>query len=141
MKEKIVKKISLIRIKSCGNKVGSALMMVMFILSAVMIIIFGGSSVVISGLKMGRVQSDSIHAYYAAESGAEKLLFQFRKEDLLSVIGEEPTTEPILTYVETSSPSFLPWSYEVYYNSYSPLVFTSLGSYGQTRRSVEITFY
>lgn len=119
-------------------------MLVMFILSAVMIIIFAGSSVVISGLKMGRVQSDSIHAYFAAESGIEKLLYKFRKEeDFLAQIGGEEGagTNEILTYTEQSSPYYSPWSYVVNYVSYEPMVFTSIGSYGRTRRSVEVNFY
>jgi hypothetical protein len=41
---------------------GSAVMLTLFILSSVMIIVFGGASVVLSGLKMGGVQSQSTRA-------------------------------------------------------------------------------
>lgn len=127
-------------LKVSANKAGSAIILVLFILSTVMIIIFASSSVVISGLKMGRIQSDSTHAYYAAESGAEKLLYSFRKRGFLEEIITKTPPVVVIAY-ERDTPYYSPWSYEVEYNSYSPLIFTSIGSYAKTRRSVEITFY
>lgn len=140
--KRIIRKIKEARLfkRAKANRLGSAIMLVMFILSGVMIVILAGSSVVISGLKMGRIQSDSIHAYYAAESGMERLLFVFRQEDFLSTLGETPA-DNVLSHTETNSPYFTPWSYSVNYDEYSPLRFTSIGSYAKTRRSVEVTFY
>jgi len=115
----------------------SAIMLVLFILTGVMLVVFGSSSVIISGLKMGNVQSQSTRAYFTAEAGAERLLYDFRKDNLLNTIGETTPQENIFPYYEVHEGS----SYEVNYDSFVPLVFTILGTYEKTRRSVEVSFY
>lgn len=114
----------------------SAIMLVMFILSGVMIIVFSSSSVVLSGLKMGKIQSESTIAYFAAESGAEILLYEFRKDNLMDKLGTPPENN-----ILSSSAVNTNYTYTVNYDSYIPLTFTSIGSYYRTRRSVEISFY
>jgi len=78
----------------------SAIMLVLFILTGVMLVVFGSSSVIISGLKMGNVQSQSTRAYFTAEAGAERLLYDFRKDNLLNTIGETTPQENIFPYYE-----------------------------------------
>lgn len=127
------------KIISIKNKRASAIMLVLFILSGIMIIVFGGSSVIISGLKMSSVQSQSTLAYFTAEAGAERLLYEFRKTPLFSTLGSStpPVQENIFgTYSVPEAGEYI-----VNYNSYNPLIFTSIGSYQRTRRSVEVTFY
>ena len=115
----------------------SAIMLVLFILTGVMLVVFGSSSVIISGLKMGNVQSQSTRAYFTAEAGAERLLYDFRKDNLLGKIGETTPQENIFPYYAVHEGG----SYEVNYDSFVPLVFTILGTYEKTRRSVEVSFY
>ncbi len=115
----------------------SAIILVMFILSGIMIVVFSGASIVLSGLKMSKLQSESMRAYYKAESGAERLLYQFRKDDLLTTLGSNTPQEDIFNTADNDNGNY----YGVNYNSYSPLTFTSIGSYYRTRRSVEISFY
>lgn len=114
----------------------SAIMLVMFILSGVMIIVFSSSSIVLSGLKMGKIQSESTIAYFAAESGAEILLYEFRKDNLMDKLGTPPENNILSSSVVNTN-----YVYTVNYDAYIPLTFTSIGSYYRTRRSVEISFY
>lgn len=110
-------------------------MLTLFILASILIIVLGGSSVIISGLQMGGVQSQSIRAYYAAEAGAERALYEFRKTgyfDTMAYVGQEnvfgTTTLPNNSY------------YTVNYDSFNPIVVSSIGYYQNTRRSVELDF-
>lgn len=124
------------KIKLQKRAIGSAIMLVMFILSGIMIIVFASSSIVLNGLKMGSVQADSVRSYYSAESGAELLLYNFRQEKLLDTLNTPPQ-ENILFSSNINTTYF----YTVNYDSYFPLKFTSIGEYNRTRRSVEISFY
>ncbi len=121
--------------KFANNQRGSAIMLTIFILSAMMLIVFGGAAVVVSGLKMGGVQSQSTRAYFAAEAGAERLLYDFRKTeafDDLSQLGQDNIFGT--TTLDTGG------SYLVNYNHFNPIIFTSIGIYENTRRSVELNF-
>ena len=115
----------------------SAIMLVLFILTGVMLVVFGSSSVIISGLKMGNIQSQSTRAYFTAEAGAERLLYEFRKNNIIDKIGESAPQEDIFPYYEINEGG----SYIVNYDSFIPLSFTMIGTYEKTRRSVEVSFY
>lgn len=115
---------------------GSAVMLTLFILSSVMIIVFGGASVVLSGLKMGGVQSQSTRAYFAAEAGAERLLYDFRHTSQFADTSQAGT-DNIFGTTTLSTGSF----YIVNYDHFVPFIkFTSIGSYEETKRSVELDF-
>lgn len=110
-------------------------MLTLFILAAIMLIVFGGASVVASGLKMGRVQSQSTRAYFAAEAGAERVLYEFRHTsnfDDNSLVG----TDNVFGTTTLSTGGV----YTVNYDSFNPIVFTSIGGYEDTKRSVELNF-
>jgi hypothetical protein len=117
---------------------GSAVMLSLFILVGVMIVVLGGASVIISGLKMGTLQSHSTKAYFAAEAGTERLLYEFRKTSLWSGLGGDNAPKEDLFGTVTLS---IGSEYIVNYTSYNPLTFTGIGSFGKTRRSVEVSFY
>jgi hypothetical protein len=139
MKEYIVKTMKRDKNKSPFNLRASTIMLVLFILTGVMIVVFGGASVIISGLKMGTLQSHSTKAYFAAESGTERLLYEFRSSmDFWEKIKEEGPPQENLFGTTTLA---IGAEYIVNYNSYNPLTFTGIGSYAQTRRSVEVNFY
>jgi len=109
-------------------------MLTLFILSAVMLIVFGGAAVITSGLKMGGVQSQSTRAYFAAEAGAERLLYEFRQTGNLDDIYVHQENIFGTTTLPTGS------SYVVNYDQFPPFIFTSIGSYESTKRSVELDF-
>lgn len=110
-------------------------MLTMFILFAILAVAFGGSALVMSGLRISDLSARSGKAYYSAETGAERLLFETRRNgfDLnpasaprLNVFGLD-TQEDGATYV-------------VNYDSFAPIKFTSIGDYQGAKRSVEISF-
>jgi hypothetical protein len=117
------------------NKRGSAIMLTLFILSAVMLIVFGGASVVVSGLKMGGVQSQSTRAYFAAEAGAERLLYAVRKTNEFETWDTSGMDNIFGTTTLVSGSSYV-----VNYDHFNPIIFTSIGSYESTKRSVELNF-
>ncbi len=72
MNKKIVKKIKY-------PQSGTALIMTVLILNVVMLISLSAAQVINSGIKMSGTQARSTKAYFAAESGIEDVLWQWRK--------------------------------------------------------------
>ena len=112
------------------NKKGSALALTMFILAGMLIVAMSGSYVVLLGIKASGVQSQSTKAYFAAESGAEAILYLLRKTGW-------PRPQPGNTIVHYGQ---LPsgGTYQVYYLHFSPLYFNAIGNYNNTQRSVQL---
>ncbi len=103
----------------------------MFILAGMLLVALSGSYIILLGIKAAGVQSQSTKAYFAAESGAEELLWNLRQNDL---VRPEPS---LFTPIATSSlPSGS--SYKVYYTYFPPLIFNSVGEFNNTKRSVEL---
>ena len=64
------------------NKTGSAmLLMTFFVLASILTISLSLSAIVVNGLKMGVTQVHSTKAFFAAEAGAERILWETRKEN------------------------------------------------------------
>lgn len=123
------------KILKSHNLPGSAILLTLFILSAIMLIALGGASVVIAGLKMGGIQSQSTRAYFAAEAGAERLLYDFRKTAQFETTVLEGTDNVFGTTTLSNGSSYI-----VNYDHFAPIIFTSIGTYQNTRRSVELNF-
>jgi len=112
------------------KKSGSALVMTMFIMAGMLLVAMSGAYVVFLGIKAGSIQSQSTKAYYAAEAGAEKLLWELRQGG----------------YAYADNPGELIFqgdlqgggSYDIYFVEFPPLVFRSIGEYQTSKRSVEI---
>lgn len=118
------------------NKSGSALIFTLFILSTIMIIVFGGATVAMSGLKMGQIQSQSTRAYFAAEAGAERLLYEFRYGSIFQNLDLQGEENVFGTTTMTNGASYI-----VNYDQFEPSIrFTSIGIYENTRRSVQVDF-
>jgi len=116
--------------KDSSFRPGSALAMTMLILSGMLIVAFSGAYVVMVGLKSSATQGNSLKAYFAAESGAEKLLWELRQDGWsLPTIGTTP-------YFPQEMPAGA--SFENYYTHFNPIVFKAVGAYGNTKRSVEL---
>lgn len=118
------------------NQEGSAILLSLFILSAIMLIVFGGSSVIMSGLKMSGIESQSTRAYFAAETGAERLLYEYRKTEFSSDFNwiQENADDVFVDTLPTGG------AYTVNYGGLNPITFTSIGSFQDTKRSVELNF-
>ncbi len=120
---------------SLMSKKGSALILTMFIMAGMIIVAFSGAYVVFLGIKSGGIQAQSTKAYYAAESGAERLLWELRQN------GHEysdVSEEEVIFSGQLPSSTGSQAKYNVYFYSFPPLVFRSIGEYQASRRSVEI---
>ncbi|MGI6374310.1 MAG: pilus assembly PilX N-terminal domain-containing protein [Patescibacteria group bacterium] len=111
---------------------GSALILTIFILAGMMIIAFSGSYIVLVSLRSSQVQSQSIKAYFAAETGAEQLLYELRQNDW-DIGSHYPPETGVFTGDLKSGPS-----YQVNYINFGPIIFNSVGEYQNTKRNVEI---
>ena len=69
-----------LRIKNIiKNKRGTALFLALMILSGALIASLGAASLIVSSVKQAQTQVYSTNAYYAAEAGAERVLWEIRK--------------------------------------------------------------
>jgi len=114
------------------RKKGSALILTMFIMSGMLIVAMGGAYVVWLGIKAGGIQAQSTKAYYAAEAGAERLLYELNYG---SYVYGAPSLASIFSDTLNSGAV-----YDDYFISAPPLVFQAIGDYQSTKRSVEIRF-
>lgn len=121
-----------IKLKITKNLPGSAILLSVFLLTSIILVAYSGAIGVLANVKMSGAVKRSALAYFAAESGAERLLYEVRKNgyDLgaYSYVGLFPGT------LENSG------TYSVDYKTFAPIVFTSVGSYEKMKRSVEISF-
>lgn len=115
-------------------KRGNALILTMFIMAGMLIVASSGAYVVFLGIKSGGIQAQSTKAYYAAEAGAEKLLWELRKNGY----AYDDVSETSIFTDELSSIGSNKAKYDVYFYAFPPLVFRSIGDYQSSRRSVEI---
>lgn len=116
-----------------GQQSGSALILTMFILAGMMMVAFGGAYLVLLGLKTGGIQSQSTKAYYGAEAGAERLLWELRQNGwVYNAPGPNSVFEGSLPDIGAN--------YKVYFPGYPPtsLIFDSVGEFRNTKRSIEI---
>jgi len=144
------------------NNNGSALLLAILILSGMMGATIVASSIIDTGIKMGKTQFDSTKAYFAAEAGAEQLLWHARNANPIfapeldaSCVG----TLPILINFNTYNPGVSSatcggtYSYPLengskYYAKFTAvdsiaqsLQFNFYGIFGDVRRSVQVTYY
>ncbi len=126
--QKIKAKISQLK----TDKPGSALALTMFILAGMLMVAMSGSYIILLGIKAAGVQSQSTKAYFAAESGAEKFLYEYRRGIW------EPTGDPSVDIPIYTNNMDLGSRYEVYFIHWPPLYINSVGSFNSTKRSVEL---
>lgn len=117
------------------NQEGSAVLLTLFLLSGIMVVAFAGSYLIMAGLRSSALQYDSSRAYFAAESGAEYSLEKVRKLGI--DLDPFATTDDFLSGI---MPSGYQGSFAINYKSFTPITLTSIGSYGVTKRSVELNF-
>lgn len=120
--------IKLILIK---NKSGSALLLTMFIMAGMLIVAMSGASLVFSGIKAGGIQAQSTRAYFAAEAGSEKFLWELRQNGYYY---GTPSNNDIIFSGTLSGGG----NYEIYFVDYPPLIFRAIGEYQNSKRSVEL---
>lgn len=113
------------------HKKGSALLLTMFILASMLIVAMSGAYIITLGLKASSVQSQSIKSYFAAEAGAERFLWELRQNGYVY-------NTPGGGVLFSDTMGITGATYEVYFTDFPPLIFTSIGDYQSTKRSIEI---
>lgn len=114
---------------------GSALIFTMFIMAGMLIVAMSGAYLIFTGILASGVQSQSTKAYFAAEAGAERILWDYRKAD--AAAGGSASQGSILR-AGTLGDGI---TFRVYYTPQSTLHnYTSIGSFNNIKRSVEVSF-
>ncbi|MBU4256947.1 pilus assembly PilX N-terminal domain-containing protein [Candidatus Parcubacteria bacterium] len=129
------------RIKN--NNHGSALLITVLILTSILAVALGAANLVVSGIKMSGGQERSTIAYFAAEAGAERVLWNLHYGDFSGCnLGEYVKFGAAATCDTNPNPETLSnnSSYSVYYKSTTPLAITSTGGFANVKRIVELGF-
>jgi hypothetical protein len=128
------------------NLKGNALLMTLFILTGVLVVSLGAANLVMSGIKMHRTQISSAKAYFAAESGIERILFEIRMNGMDISACDSVINRYVDFAAQTCVGSENIYSlsngseYSVVFVSNSPITFRSSGSFLGTERTVEVNF-
>ena len=113
------------------NKKGTALLMTILILNSILVIALAASRIITVGVKISGTQVRSTKAYFAAESGGERALWEWRKNGY--VFPGSDTLNVFSGSLDNNS------SYVVDFAESSGIVtFTSTGEFSSIKRSVEI---
>ncbi len=122
---------------------GSALLLSLLLLTSIIVIAMGGSSLALSGIRMAGVQSQSVKSYFAAEAGAEELLYRVRKskdEDQIDFSPEAGIRVINNGQLETDSSFFVILYKKASDSDSNENTFISIGTFLNTRRSVDLRF-
>lgn len=137
--------INLKKIKQLKNKLNvhreaSALLLTMFILAGMLLVAVSSSYIVTLGIKAGGVQAQSTKAYFIAESGIERFLWELRRHDSsYDYYSIENIIEPVF---QSADDDFLfGGNYDVYMSEIKTLKHRSIGEFGNTKRAVEVDVY
>jgi len=118
-----------------GSRGAVSLIMVMIILSVILAIVTGSSFIISNGLMASLRHSDSVVAFYAAETGIEQALFDHKTQEPAPAArcgtgwASVGVARYCLSITETTPGDYL-----------TITKIQSTGEYKNTRRSIEITF-
>jgi len=73
-----------------NNKGGTAIMMTVLILTSILSTVLISNNIILNGLQMNTVQVHATKSFFAAEAGAERILYEVRKTP-----GFDLTTAPL----------------------------------------------
>jgi len=125
--------------KDKKNQKGMILLLTLFILSSILVVTLAAADLVMAGIRMNRLVGYSSLAFFAAEAGMERSLWEARTWEARGEANPLPDMASVqnLFFGSLSNGS----SYTVDYASSTPNVtFKSIGSFGGVKRSVESTF-
>lgn len=104
-------------------------------MAGMLLVAISSSYIVTLGIKAGGIQAKSTKAYFVAEAGAERLLWELNTGRY--VPDYDPPLLPI--FEDDAGELSADAGYQVfYYADPSDYLFRSIGSFGNTKRSVEI---
>ena len=109
-----------------NQKGATAILLAVLILSILLIIGLGVSNLMISQIKMSAQTGQSVQAFYAAEAGAERCLYEVRKKganNCPSGTLDNNATYSVTTDIKIDSGQI-----------------NSIGRFGQTSRKIELSW-
>lgn len=118
------------------SKKGASLVLALLILSAILAIAFGVSSLILGEIKISKNIPKSLKAYYAAETGIERSLYDARKGAGAGDIGTPPSCSDGGAVCLDDADA----CYSVDFTAGSPNTVEAFGCYKGTRRAVEATY-
>lgn len=121
------------------------MLITLLILTSILTVALAAANLVVSGIKMSGTQERSTVAYFAAEAGAERVLWNLHFGDFAGCneeeyvdFGSDPANCVVLPAFQTLSNNS---SYSVFYESTAPsLEIVSIGSFANVKRIVELGF-
>ena len=122
------------------KKKGVAVFLVVMLGAVILAVVLGLSALLVRQAVIVHQLSQSVLAFYAADSGIERILYAVRQEGYdPSTCTPTPCRAP---YPETSDPAFTNGaSYETYVqDTTSSTKLRAIGIYRQVRRAVEISY-
>ena len=114
------------------------MLLTLFILSGILVVTLAAADLVLAGIKMNRLTGYSNLAFFASEAGMERALWEARTWETREAPNPLPAgdQENLFTGILLNGSS-----YTVKYASSTPdVTFSSIGSYGGAKRSVESTY-
>lgn len=123
-----------------SKKPASALLLTMFILAGMLLVALGSTYVVTLAIKSSGIQAQSTKAYFLAEAGMEKFLWELRYNGYEYLDDPTPTGTPVFEYDPLTGALQTNGNYEVYRNPARLRLYESVGEMGNTKRAVEIEF-
>ncbi len=133
------------------NNDGTVLFMTLLILTSMLTVVLGAANLVMLRIKMSGAQERSTIAYFAAETGIERTLWEIRQNSFELKRGDSSdcqvgnyvyfdNTPTVCDNSEHNYPLSNNALYNVVYSSNSPVTFTSTGIFSGLRRSVDIRY-
>ena len=130
---------------------GTVLFMTLLILTSMLTVVLGAANLVMLRIKMSGAQERSTIAYFAAETGIERTLWEIRQNSFELKRGDSSdcqvgnyvyfdNTPTVCDNSEHNYPLSNNALYNVVYSSNSPVTFTSTGIFSGLRRSVDIRY-
>lgn len=114
--------------KHKNSQKGISLMFAIFILTFTLGIALGTATILVRQMKIMREIGYSSIAFFAADSGIERVLYEDRKNNLVG------TGTMSFTFPDNGA------SYNVEYDSNGNTTIKSIGSYQNTNRAIEIQY-
>jgi len=132
---------------------GTAILLVLLVMSSFLVVTLTMSDLVINGFRMDKTQLESTKAYFAAEAGAERILYEIRKKGFATTIGPCVNGDYIdyspgncdvndcCNVIEFLYPLSNSAEYKTVYSFNTPTTtFSNVGVFDNVQRKVEIKY-
>ncbi|MDO8593065.1 MAG: hypothetical protein Q7R92_04860 [bacterium] len=117
-----------------NNQRGVILLLTLLILSGILVVTLTAADLVFAGIRMNRLTGYSSLAFFAAEAGLERALWEARKNNYVL---PDSDTNDLFSLSDLGNNS----AYTVDYSTSTPnITFKSIGDYKGARRSVESAY-